>query len=136
MTEQSTMPGVTNGGVRRLLQVEGFALFLAAIALYARSGAGWQLFAILILVPDLSMLFYVAGSRIGAFAYNCMHSTLGPIAATTAGFFLGWPLVTEIGLIWAAHVGIDRALGFGLKYSTAFGDTHLGRIGRRARAAA
>jgi hypothetical protein len=29
-----------------------------------------------------------------------------------------------------AHIGIDRALGYGLKYSTGFGFTHLGRIGK------
>jgi hypothetical protein len=26
------------------------------------------------------------------------------------------------------HIGMDRALGFGLKYETDFKDTHLGRV--------
>jgi Domain of unknown function (DUF4260) len=124
--------GATNGPVRNLLRLEALALFLAAIALYAHSGAGWKLFAILILVPDLSMAFYLGGPRIGALAYNAAHSTIGPIALAAASFFVPQPLLMPIALIWAAHVGIDRALGFGLKYPTAFGDTHLGRIGRAA----
>jgi hypothetical protein len=124
--------GATNGPVRRLLRLEALALFIAAIALYVDSGAGWKLFAILILVPDLSMAFYLGGPRIGALAYNAAHSTIGPIALAAASFFVPQPLLMPTALIWAAHVGIDRALGFGLKYPTAFGDTHLGGIGRAA----
>jgi hypothetical protein len=30
-----------------------------------------------------------------------------------------------------AHVGMDRAVGYGLKYPTAFGRTHLGVVGRK-----
>jgi hypothetical protein len=132
------MDGAAKGGVRTLLRLEALALFLASIALYVRIGAGWKLFAILILAPDLSMAFFIAGPRIGALAYNAMHSTLGPIALAAVAYLLGpalhQPLLMPIALIWAAHVGIDRALGYGLKYATAFGDTHLGRIGRRAAA--
>jgi len=132
MTDAVTV-GAANGPVRTLLRLEALALFLAAVALYVHSGAGWKLFAILILVPDLSMAFYLGGPRIGAAAYNAAHSTVGPIALAAASFFVPQPLLMPIALIWAAHVGIDRALGFGLKYPTAFGDTHLGRIGRAAR---
>jgi hypothetical protein len=135
MTALTETPGYTNGGVRRLLQLEGLALFALAIAFYVETGAGWKLYAVLILVPDLSMVFFIAGPRIGSYAYNTMHSTLGPIAVTAFGVFMNQPLATDVGLIWASHVGIDRALGFGLKYATSFGDTHLGRIGRQARKA-
>lgn len=128
--------GGAKGGVKRLLQLEGLALCLAAVSFYWQIGASWKLFAILFLAPDLSMAFYLAGTRIGALAYNAAHTTLSAIATLAAGYFLHAPLVLAIGLIWAAHVGIDRALGFGLKYASAFGDTHLGRIGRAARAAA
>ena len=131
MTDTITS-GATSGPVRALLRLEALALFLGAIALYVHSGAGWKLFAIFILVPDISMVFYVAGPRIGAAAYNTAHSTLGPIALAAASFFVPQPLLLPIALIWAAHVGIDRALGYGLKYPTAFRDTHLGRIGRAA----
>jgi hypothetical protein len=30
-----------------------------------------------------------------------------------------------LSLIWTAHIGFDRLLGFGLKYSNRFKDTHL-----------
>ncbi|RKQ33951.1 DUF4260 family protein [Oceanobacillus halophilus] len=33
-----------------------------------------------------------------------------------------------VGLIWTAHIGMDRMIGFGLKYPTAFKDTHIQRI--------
>lgn len=64
-------------------------------------------------------------------AYNAAHSTIGPIASLAAGYFTHQMPVLALGLIWLAHVGFDRALGYGLKYGTAFGDTHLGRIGKR-----
>ncbi len=128
--------GGAKGGVKRLLQLEGLAMFAAALGFYASLGASWKLFAILFLVPDLAMAFYIAGPRIGALAYNATHTTLGPIATLAAGYFLSVPLALAMGSIWACHVGIDRPLGFGLKYATSFGDTHLGRIGRAARAAA
>jgi hypothetical protein len=129
MQSQSTG---AQGAVKRLLQLEGLALFAATLGMYAKLGASWKLYAILFLVPDLAMAFYIAGPRAGAFAYNATHSTLGPISTLAIGYFLDVPLALQVGLIWAGHVGIDRAFGFGLKYATAFGDTHLGRIGRAA----
>jgi len=44
-------------------------------------------------------------------------------------FFLGNAAMLPIALIWFAHIGIDRALGYGLKYTSGFKDTHLGRLG-------
>jgi hypothetical protein len=129
------MDGATNGSVRALLRWEALALFAGAMALYVHLIGDWKLFAILILVPDLSMIFYVAGPRIGAAAYNAAHSTIGPIALAAASYLAPHqPALLAGALIWAAHVGIDRALGFGLKYPAAFGDTHLGRIGRKVAA--
>jgi hypothetical protein len=127
--------GTVTGSIRTLLRLEAVALLVAALALYAHLGASWKMFAILFLAPDLSMLGYVAGPRIGAIAYNSAHATLAPIAVTLGGYLGNVPLAEAVGLIWLAHVGIDRALGFGLKYASAFGDTHLGRIGRAARRA-
>ena len=123
--------GFVNGAPRALLRLEGLVLLLATVALYYHLGQGWKIFAILFLVPDLSMAFYLFGPRIGALAYNAAHSTIGPLVTIAAGYFALDPLLPSIGLIWLAHVGFDRALGYGLKYGTAFGDTHLGRIGRR-----
>jgi hypothetical protein len=129
-------PGA-DGGVRTLLRVEGVALFAAALLLYAHSGASWKLFAALILAPDLSFAFYLFGPRAGAIAYNAAHSTIGAfilalfsqsgIAVAGLG---GASALLPIALIWFAHVGFDRGLGYGLKYASGFSDTHLGTIGR------
>ena len=85
------------------------------------------------LAPDLAFLFYLVSARIGAVAYNALHTTLGPLALAALAAWAGWGLGEALALIWLANVGVDRALGYGLKYATGFGDTHLGRIGAAAR---
>jgi len=122
--------GFVSGGVRAVLRLEGVAVLAAAATLYGHSGFSWLVFALLFLAPDLSMLAYFAGPRIGAPAYNLAHSYVLAIALAAAGFFGGSVIAAAGGLIWIAHIGFDRALGYGLKYSTAFRDTHLGHIGR------
>ena len=124
-------PGVA-GGPRLLLRLEGLTLFLGAIVAFSMTEQPWWLFALLILVPDLSMAGYLAGSRVGALVYNAVHVTLGPIVLTVVGLLLGDLPVLGVAMIWLAHIGIDRALGYGLKYDNGFGFTHLGRIGRGA----
>ncbi len=123
--------GAACGGVRALLRLEGLGLLCGAVALYGRSGGDWRLFAVLFLTPDLSFLGYLGGPRAGAAAYNAMHSTLGPLLLAAVGIALAQPLAVSIALIWLAHVGFDRALGYGLKYGAGFSFTHLGRIGRK-----
>jgi hypothetical protein len=123
--------GHVSGGARALLRLEGLALLVGAAALYWRTGGDWKLFAILFLAPDMSFLGYLAGPRAGAAAYNAAHSTLGPLLLAAASIAFGQPLVLGIALIWLAHVGFDRALGYGLKYGAGFTFTHLGRIGRK-----
>ena len=128
-------PGAA-GGVGMLLRLEGTALLLAAVVVYARTGAPWPLFAILFLAPDLAFLFYLAGARVGAAAYNTTHSTIGPILLAIASQSeFAPPLLLPLACIWFAHVGFDRALGYGLKYASGFSDTHLGAIGRKRRQA-
>jgi hypothetical protein len=128
------MPWPTSGNVlgwpKLLLRLEGAALMAAALFAYFGLGADWRLLAWLFLFPDLSMLFYLAGPRIGAVAYNGAHTTIVPFAVLGAGLFYDQGLTISIALIHLAHIGFDRLLGFGLKYGTAFGDTHLGRVGR------
>jgi hypothetical protein len=124
-----------HGGPRSLLRLEAVAAVAAAIAAYVHLGGSWQLFAALFLVPDLSMLAYLAGARAGAAAYNIAHTYLLAAALAAGGLALGAPFLLRIAAIGAAHVGFDRALGYGLKYATAFGHTHLGAIGRAGRAA-
>jgi hypothetical protein len=125
-------PGFVNGTPRLLLRAEGFAVALASIVAFSQSGASWWFFAALILAPDLSILFYLAGPRLGAIAYNAAHVYLGPILLLGAAAALAAPAGSAIALIWGAHIGIDRLLGYGLKYGGGFTFTHLGLIGRQA----
>lgn len=120
--------GAVSGSVRAWLRLEGLIVLLVAISLYARGDHSWILFAALFFVPDVSFAGYLAGPRVGAVIYNMAHSYVGPLVLAAA--FLADGRTPELALIWTAHIGFDRALGFGLKYPTAFGDTHLGRIGR------
>ena len=124
--------GSVSGGLRTLLRLEGLALLALMTAAYAVLGESWWIYAVLFLAPDLSFAAYLAGPRAGAFVYNAAHSTIGPIMLAAAGFALGPALVFSIAMIWLAHIGLDRALGYGLKYSSGFGFTHLGRIGKQA----
>ena len=122
--------GSVTGGVRVLMQTEGLAICAAAVFVYFRAGFSWQEFALLFLVPDLGMLGYLAGPRFGAFAYNIAHSYIGPILLFASGLAVHNEAAIPIALIWVAHIGLDRMLGFGLKYGVGFGYTHLGRVGR------
>ncbi|MDG4883504.1 DUF4260 domain-containing protein [Mesorhizobium sp. WSM4884] len=112
------------------IRLEWAAAAVAAVIVYAMTGVSWWLFALLILAPDLSMLGYLAGPRVGAVAYNALHILIAPLVLVLAGVLFAGPIATAVALIWIAHIAIDRALGYGLKLSTGFQDTHLGRIGR------
>ncbi|MCZ6917202.1 MAG: DUF4260 domain-containing protein [Gemmatimonadetes bacterium] len=118
------------GSVRSWLRVEGLAVLIASVALYRLDGGGWAWFFLFLLLPDLSMLGYLAGPRAGATTYNAVHSYAAPLLLALMGVGLGSRGIVALGLIWTAHIGLDRVLGFGLKYPTAFGDTHLGHIGK------
>ena len=131
-TAATETTGTVTGGVRTLLRLEGLTLLAGMTVAYAVWGGSWWIFAILFLAPDLSFAGYLAGPRPGAIIYNAAHSYLAPMALMTAGFALASPLALSIATIWLAHIGFDRALGYGLKYSAGFGFTHLGRIGGKA----
>lgn len=119
------------GGVRWLLRAEGLALLAIAAGAYANWGTlGWGWFAALFLLPDLAFVGYAAGPRVGALCYNATHATVGAGALLAFALFQHHPLCLSLALIWLAHIGFDRALGYGLKYAQGFALTHLGRIGR------
>lgn len=124
------MTGVTTGGVKTLLRIEGLCVLIAALLLYDKFGQGWGTFALFFLVPDLSFAGYLAGPVAGAATYNAAHSYVGAVATLAAGVLLAHPIVITAGLIWCAHIGFDRMLAYGLKYSQGFGYTHLGLIGK------
>lgn len=119
------------GAPRAWLRLEGLAVLALAVLLFELGGHSWLLFAALFLVPDVSFAAYLAGPRAGAIGYNVAHSYVGPVLVAALALLTGRPPVAA--LIWAAHIGFDRALGYGLKYPSGFADTHLGRLrgGRR-----
>lgn len=125
--------GQVEGGVRLTLRAEGLFVLIAAAIIYAKSGFGWGPFALFFLAPDLSFLGYLAGNRIGAVAYNAAHSYVGALACFGAALIGNEPALEAAAMIWCAHIGFDRAMGYGLKYAAGFGVTHLGLIGRAAR---
>jgi len=124
--------GTATGGIRILLRLEGLTLFAGMVLLYAVWGGSWWLFVILFLAPDLSFLGYLTDAKTGAIVYNAAHSYMAPVMLMTLGFGIAEPLTLSIAMIWLAHIGFDRALGYGLKYRSGFGFTHLGRIGKAA----
>jgi uncharacterized protein DUF4260 len=125
-----TSPGMTDGAVRTWLRLEGLAAFGAGLGLFVASGGNWLLIVPLILLPDISAAGYLAGPRVGAFAYNAFHTWASGILTLGIGVWLGSSTVVMAAAILIAHVGMDRAAGYGLKLPTSFQDTHLGRMGR------
>ncbi len=115
-------------GPRFLLHAEGAALLAVAIVAYWQLHGSWILFAVLVLVPDLSMIGYLRGPRIGASAYNAIHAAVLPAVLVLYWLLIRDTNVLALALIWFAHIGMDRMLGFGLKYETRFNDTHLQRV--------
>ncbi|MGU3475041.1 DUF4260 domain-containing protein [Methylobacterium sp. D48H] len=118
------------GWPRLLLRLEGGCILVAALLAYGWLGPSWWLFAALLFVPDLSMLGYAAGPVVGAVLYNAAHTLALPLVGLALAIASGRPEAVGPVLIWLAHIGLDRALGYGLKYGSGFGDTHLGVIGR------
>ncbi len=114
--------------LRLTLQTEGAAIGALACFAYSQTGAGWLMFAVLLLLPDVAMLGYLLSKRMGALCYNLAHSYLAPAALGLAGVLWASDTALAIALIWTAHIGFDRALGYGLKYASGFKETHIARV--------
>jgi len=112
-------------------RLEGIAIALGTMYLYHRWGGNWLVFLPVWLAVDLSMIGYLAGPRVGAYVYNIGHTLVVPIALLAVGAAAGNTLLQLLSMIWFTHIGIDRALGYGLKYPDNFQHTHLGIIGKR-----
>ena len=127
----SATSGAVTGSVTILLRLEGLIAAVASAVFYARTGASWWLFAALWLTPDLSMLAYLKRPCLGARYYNVAHTYLLPGVLGLFGLLLHANALLPFALIWVNHIGVDRLLGYGLKYSDGFGFTHLGRLSSR-----
>jgi hypothetical protein len=123
--ESRAATGTVTGSPKIILQLEAAGVLAAAVMAYAWNGGGWLMFVLLFLVPDISMLGYLGGRKLGAAVYNLAHTYMLPAALAAYSLYQSQPLALDIALIWIAHIGFDRLLGFGLKYETAFRHTHL-----------
>lgn len=122
--------------MKSLLKLEELAQLLLAVFVFAHLPYAWWVLPATFLLPDLSMLGYLAGPRVGAASYNLLHHKALAIVVGLAGWMLGVPVLVLAGTILLFHSAFDRLLGYGLKYSTGFQDTHLGRVGKDAGAVA
>lgn len=113
---------------RLFLKIEGLMVLILSIGYYSINEYSWWLFLLLLLAPDVSMVGYLINHAIGARLYNYLHTYIFSLLFIFIGFFTHQDILIAIGLIWTSHIGMDRALGYGLKYSTSFKDTHLQRI--------
>ncbi|PWJ60274.1 uncharacterized protein DUF4260 [Dyadobacter jejuensis] len=116
--------------MKKVLQLEEAAQFLLGVFLFSKLEFPWWYFPAFLLLPDLSMLGYLGGNRIGAGVYNFFHHKALAVAIGAVGMYMSMPLLMLAGIILYAHSAMDRGLGYGLKYSTGFQDTHLGKIGK------
>jgi hypothetical protein len=113
---------------RFLLHLEGAAVAVAALTIYFWAAHPWWLLLVLALAPDLSMIGYAAGPRVGAASYNVAHTYVLPVALGTVGTVTDRRAAVAVALIWLTHIGIDLTIGYGLKYPSGFKDTHLQRV--------
>jgi hypothetical protein len=112
----------------RLLRLEGLALLGGSVAIYVDQDFNWVLFAVIAVAPDLSLAAYAAGPRLGAVGYDLVHTTVAPLVLGAVGLVADSTLAVEIALVWLAHIGVDRLIGYGLKYPSGFKETHLQRV--------
>jgi len=128
---KSTIEGWVLSGPKLILRLEGLVLFAATICIFASSGMAWWWYPVLLLVPDIFMLGYLANPKLGAWLYNLGHSTIVPILLIGLGWFSSAPTLLGLSAIWLGHVGWDRAFGYGLKYNDRFKHTHLGDLEKK-----
>ena len=113
---------------RIMLSLEGLTVFISSIAAYWYIGGNPWLFALLLLSPDLVFVIYAMNKVAGTHAYNLVHSYSFPVAFGILSLIAGWQLGLTLAIIWFAHIGMDRTVGYGLKYVSDFKDTHLQRV--------
>ncbi len=128
MTELSEPAGFKS--VSTWLRFEGLAVLVLSLSLYGRSKSSWWLFALLLLTPDIAMTFYLINARAGSIAYNIVHSYVLPLCGVAIAGYIGKSSLLPFVWIWTTHIGMDRALGYGLKYPSSFRRTHLGTVGK------
>ena len=125
ISQSASNDGIVKGTPNLLLRAEGATALAFATWFYSQQGYGWLMFAVLFFAPDIFMLGFLGGNKLGAHIYNIGHTYVVPGIVLAAGWFAASPLAIAIALIWIGHIGFDRILGYGLKYDRGFKFTHL-----------
>ncbi len=125
--------GTVTGRPRTWLRAEGAVVLVGSLAAFATTSTSWWLVPLLVLVPDIAIAGYLGGTRLGAAAYNVVHATPLPALLVGGAAWQDHPLGLGLGLVWLAHIGMDRLGGYGLKHDDSFQHTHLGWIGHPER---
>lgn len=120
-TTKMSMPNV-------MLRLEGTAVLVASVLAYGYLGYNWWVFALLLLWPDLAFIAYAVDKRFGSVVYNVVHSYPLPLLLAGASILFAWSFGLQFALIWLAHIGMDRTMGYGLKYAGEFKMTHMSNI--------
>jgi hypothetical protein len=124
-------PTYVSGKPRLWLRLDGGVLFVASILLFAATNQPWWIYPALLFVPDIFMIGYLRNTKIGAFFYNVGHSYFVPSLVVLVGWEWHHILAVAVGVIWLGHVGMDRLLGYGLKFDDNFKSTHLGDLAKK-----
>ena len=116
------------GKPKVFLRLEGVILLITSLLLFSSTHQHWWWVPLLLLAPDLFMIGYARSSKLGALIYNIGHTYLLPASLSLYGWHGHRMFILATGLIWFAHIGMDRFLGYGLKYDDNFKRTHLGSL--------
>lgn len=117
--------------MKNSIKLEELAMFVLGIFLFSALDFAWWWFLALILLPDVSMVGYAFGNKIGAYFYNFFHHKAVAITVYLFGMYLNNSAIQLIGIILFSHSAMDRMFGYGLKFTTSFHDTHLGEIRKK-----
>lgn len=121
----STLLAIKTNTVSLLLRIEAACVLAASLGLFCKFHGSWGWFAILFLLPDLSMVGYLANPRLGSICYNLVHTYFAPAVGVGLIWWMTGQIPSPLWLIWPAHIAFDRMLGYGLKFPDAFRHTHL-----------
>ncbi|HLR69101.1 MAG TPA: DUF4260 domain-containing protein [Virgibacillus sp.] len=114
--------------IKLFLHLEGLFVLLISVYFYSENQFSWLLFILLLFSPDLSMLGYLVNNRTGSICYNLFHTYILAIILIMVAVISSLEWILALGLILSAHIGLNRPLGYGLKYPSEFKDTHFNRV--------
>ena len=116
--------------MKNTIKLEEAALFAFSIYSLSSLSADWWWYLLLVLGPDISMLGYLAGNKVGAVCYNFFHHKAVAVVVIIVGLLIPDLLLQLTAIVLFGHSSMDRMFGYGLKTSEGFKYTHLGVIGK------